>query len=76
MLTIYSKDVAYYCKTCDFSQRVTIFEYNAKTLKPPVTAQPVHRISITDPITKFTKRGSMFILAVVNYATNWPEAFP
>ena len=74
------KDVAYYCKTCDVCQRTnkSCVQYKAQMLKPPVTDQPFYRISIdiVGPIAKPTKKGSVFILTVVDHATSWPEAYP
>ena len=74
------KDVAYNCKTCDVCQRTnkSCVKYKAQMLKPPVIDQPFYRISIdiVGPIAKPTKKGSVFILTVVDHATSWPEAYP
>ena len=44
----------------------------------PVIDQPFYRISIdiVGLIAKSTKKGSVFILTIVDHTTSWPEAYP
>ena len=68
------KDDAYYCKTCDVCQRTnkSCVKYKTQMVKPPVIDQPFYRIfiDIKGPIAKSNKKGSVFILTVVDHATS------
>ena len=70
------KDVAQYCRTCEVCQRSTPRKLpRAETVPMPLVARPFERIAmdLVGPLPR-TRRGNRFILTIVDYATQHPEA--
>ena len=69
------KDVATYCRTCEFCQRTqTQRPPRAGMVPMPLVAKPFQRIAMNfvGPLLR-TQHGNRFILTICDYATRYPE---
>lgn len=73
-------DVDRYCKSCDICQRTVPKGRVAKAPlgNMPLIETPFQRVAIdlVGPIAPVTEKGNRYILALVDYATRYPEATP
>ena len=72
------RDVNRMCAACPICQKAKPANTTKAPLQPlPVIKEPLTRLAmdIVGPL-KCTKKGNKYLLVIMDYATNWPEAFP
>ena len=72
------RDVNLYCKSCDLCQRITPKGRvpHVPLDRMPLIDTPFQRVAIdlVGPISPVNERGNRYILTMVDYATQYPEA--